>query len=320
MNNRDVPIFDTGPNKSIVLCHSDLDGCNALQVCHRWLKEIVGSDHIIEFKSMTYEHINGMAEEIFKEHEEYRYILIGDISVNEELTKKLPPNCFIFDHHDTSKFIVNHPQCYWAHGICGAVVAWKALYRGLKPTPKFGKLMKICNQYDIWFGHPTKLGPPQISWDMNALHRHYGYNKFFEVFYNGFTDFTESEKSIIAEHWKVQDEAFASADKLEYSENVVMIIMNDQRMDPNYWCNEYISAGKKAVLVFYPNSKRLSLRINNCLDGKFHGGFFLQSNIQNTNNSKGGHALAAGCSVDGMSSDEILNVGVILNNELEKLS
>jgi hypothetical protein len=320
MNKAPIPVFKTGANKSMVLCHSDLDGCNALQICHKWLKETLGKDHVVEFQKATYEKINGLADEAFQEHTEYRYILIGDISVSEELSKRLPPNCFIFDHHDTSKFLIGHPQCYWAEGICGAVVAWKALFAGRTPDPKFGKLMKICNQYDIWVGHPTKFGPPQISHDMNALIRNIGYTKFFEKFYNGFTEFDKYELSIIEEHWKIQNEAHGNADKLDYGEDIILLIMNDERMDPNYWCNEYISEGKKAVLVFYPNSSRLSLRVHPDLKGKFHGGFFLQENIKNTNNSKGGHALAAGCSVEGMDIDGILNIGNILKAALEKLS
>lgn len=321
MNNSPVPIFKNGPNKSIVICHSDLDGCNALQVCHKWLKENLGNSHEVDFRKMTYENINPVMSEIFNESSEYRYILIGDISINEELSKRMPTNCFIFDHHDTSKFIDGHPQCYWSHGICGAVVAWKALFPGRTPDPKFGKLMKICNQYDIWYGHPTKKGPPQISQDMNVLHRSYGYTKFFEKFYDGFTDFTPGERAVIDEHWKIQKEAIDNTEKVEeYGPDIILLIMFDQRLDPNYWCNEYISAGKKAAIVYYPNSERISLRINDCLDGKFHAGYFLQENIHNTNNSKGGHSLAGGCSVKGMSLDEILNIGYLLKSELDKIS
>jgi hypothetical protein len=319
MNKNEVPIFATGPDKSIVLCHSDLDGCNALQVCYRWLKEKVGKTHTIEFKNMTYEHINPVAEEIFKEHEQYRYILIGDISVNEDLSKRLPPNCFIFDHHDTSKYLESHPQCYWKHGHCGSVVAWMALYPNQKPSPAFGRLMSICNQYDLWFGNPAG-GPPQQAIDMNVLQRKYGYNRFFEKFYDGFEEFDDEDLRIIGKHWEDQKDAIEKTDKVEYGDDVLLLIMFDERLDPNYWCNKFIVDGKKAVLVLYPNSKRLSLRINKSLSGKFHGGFFLQKNIQNTNNSKGGHELAAGCSVAGMSEDDILGIGEVLKNELEKIS
>ena len=320
MNKNPVPIFQTGPNKSIVLSHSDLDGCNALQVCFRWLKEKIGPSHSVEYKNMTYEHINGMAEEIFKEADQYRYILIGDISVNEELSKRLPPNCFIFDHHDTSKYLESHPQCYWKHGHCGSVVAWMALYADRTPTPAFGRLMSMCNHYDLWFGNPTG-GPPQKSIDLNVIYQKLGYTKFFEKFYDGFIEFDQDDISMIKTHWKNQEEAIKNTDHIPYDgNNVLMLIMTDQRLDPNYWCNKYIVDGMKAVFIYYPNSNRLSLRINKCLSEKFHGGYFLQKNIQNTNNSKGGHAAAAGCSVEGMQIDDILNIGNVLNAELERLS
>lgn len=317
MNKEEVPIIKKGPNKSIILCHSDLDGCNALQICFRWIKEKMGADHSIEYKNMTYEYINPVADEIFKEADTYRYIMIGDICVNEELSNRLPKNCFIFDHHDTSKYIENKPQCYWRHGYCGSVVAWMALYPHKKPTAEFGKLMALCNQYDLWFGDPAG-GPPQQAIDLNVLQMKYGYTKFFDKFYDGFPGFDEHDKKIIEEHWKNQELAIKNTDKLEYSNEIIMLIMSDQRLDPNYWCNHYIKNGKLAVFVLYPNSRRLSLRINKCLSGKIHGGYFLQKHISNLNNSKGGHELAAGCSIDGMPDEDVLDIGNKLQLELER--
>jgi hypothetical protein len=317
MNNAEVPIFKTGSNKSIILSHSDLDGCNALQVCHKWLKDKLGHDHVVEYKNMIYDYINGLAATLFKESDEYRYILIADISISEELVKIMPKNCFIFDHHDTSKYLENYQQCYWKHGLCGSVVAWKALYPHTKPTPAFGKLMSICNNYDMWQGDPEG-GPPQISFDMNAIYFKTGYTKFFEKFYSGFDGFDELETKLIKDHWNCQENVINVTDKLEYSEQVMMLIVSDQRIDANYWCNHFIKLGKLAVFVYYPYSNRLSLRINKCLSGKFHGGYFLREVIKKENGSAGGHELAAGCSVAGLTDEEILNLGNVLIEHLPK--
>lgn len=318
MNKSPIPIFKTGPNKSQVISHSDLDGCNSAQVCTKWLKDNFGIKHEVDCRPMTYEYINGLAENLFKEADQYRYILIADICISEELTKVMPKNCFIFDHHDTSKYMENYSQCYWKHGQCGSVVAWMALYPHTKPSPSFGKLMSICNNYDMWRGDENG-GPPQASFDMNAIYFKMGYTKFFEKFYAGFDGFDPVESKIIKDHWANQKVVINATDKLEYNDKVLMLIVSDQRIDANYWCNNYIKQGKLAVFVYYPSSNRLSLRINKCLSGKFHGGYFLRDVIKNINGSKGGgHELAAGCSVEGVSVDEILNVGNVLLEHLPK--
>jgi oligoribonuclease NrnB/cAMP/cGMP phosphodiesterase (DHH superfamily) len=316
MNKLPVPIFSEAPNKSYIIGHKDLDGCNGVQVCFRWLKEQFGLEHFVDFKGATYEYVNQLAEELFKESDTYRYIFIVDISISEELLSKLPTNCFIFDHHSTSKYLNGHSQCYWKQGHCGSVIAWMALFPDRTPTPTFGKLMSLCNTYDMW-----KIDSPRFkeAQDLNVLQMKYGYQEFFEKFYDGFTDFTDNEKKIIKEHWRVQEEAIKNCDILDYSDTITLIIMNDQRLDPNYWMNKYISEGKLASLLYYTTSDRISLRINKALEGKFHAGYFLKNNVKNTNNSKGGHDLAGGCSVSGMSVDEVLELGNILNKELENI-
>ena len=319
MNKEPVPVFSKGPNKSFIIAHKDLDGCNAVQVCYRWLKENCGENHQIEYRGATYEYINTLAENIFNEFQEYRYILIGDISISEELLAKIPPNCFIFDHHDTSKYLEEHPQCYWKEGWCGSVVAWKSLFPGIKPTPAFGKLLSLCNSYDMWHLDGDTGFPIQEAMDLDVLQRKYGYNEFFTKFYDGFTGFDDIDRRTIERHWVEQKEAIENTEVMSYNEDVCMIIFQDQRLDPNYYCTRLLNEGWKAVLVFYTGANRLSVRINSILKDKFHAGYFLKAHIQNNNNSKGGHELAAGCSVEGMTVDQILDVGNILVEELNKI-
>jgi len=316
MNKLPVPLFTDGSNKSYVIGHKDLDGCNGVQVCFRWLKEQFGLDHFVDFKGATYEYVNQLAEEIFKESDDYRYIFIVDISISEELLAKLPKNCFIFDHHSTSKYLNNNLQCYWKEGHCGSVVAWMSLFPGKTPPPAFGKLMSLCNTYDMWQIDSPRFKQAQ---DLNVLQMKYGYQEFFEKFYDGFTEFTKAEEKIISDHWRGQNEAIKNCDILEYGDIITLIIMNDNKLDPNYWMNKYILDGKLASIVYYPNSIRISLRINRCLTDKFHAGYFLKNNVKNNNNSKGGHDLAGGCSVEGMTVDEILELGNVLHKDLEKI-
>lgn len=310
-NKNPVPIIKDGPNKSIVFHHADLDGYNGAQICQRWLQEKVDPRHEVKLVMCGYESVNKYAEDTFKEADQWRYILIVDISINQELSLASPENVYIFDHHDTSKYLLDmSPRFYWDEKYCGAVVAWKALFGSSKKDKALMKLMKVCNDFDMWQGDNEQ--PPKISFDMNALFWK-DTNKWFNEFYNGFDKFTDDQQEIIDEHWRMQEELFENIigkftfePKDPNHPHVLLLTGDDNRFDSNWWCNKLIrEEGINIVIQWRVEKSRLSVRTSKDRMDWLHAGEWLQDNIQNIHNSKGGHKHAAGCSVDGMTVEEV---------------
>ena len=307
-----VPIIHNDRMKSVIIHHGDLDGYNGAQVCNKWFETHVEDSHEIIRRRATYENVNDIVSAYTIDHEEYRYILIVDISITEDLALSAPDNLYIFDHHDTSSYLNGmNDRYYWEHEYCGAVVAWKALFSGAPEKP-FKKLMKICNDYDMWQGNDGE--PPKISFDMNTLFW-LDPDKWYKKFYDGFSHFDDGDQAYLDKFWDIQDDLWENViDKLVYDEenkDVIMLFVNDGQWDANWWSNKLIRHdGYNAVIVIRADRDKLSLRTSKDRMGWFHGGEWLQENIINDNGSKGGHQHAAGCSLVGVSNDEILEIGM----------
>lgn len=308
-NKTPFPVISEGPDQSIVFHHSDLDGFNGGQICQKWLEEQFGDNHQVKLVKVGYEQVNPLAEDTFKDSGDWRYIMFVDISINEELATSAPENTFIFDHHDTSNYLLDmNSRYYWNEKYCGAVVAWQALFGGRKDK-KFMKLMKICNDYDMWQGDDGQ--PPKLSFDMNALFWK-DPEKWFLDFYDGFEGFSDEQQQILDDHWKMQDDIWEKMFKHVYDgedPQVLFLEGNDARFDCNWWYNKLLREdGIKIVFHLRAERDRVSVRTSRDMDW-FHIGEWLKDNIHNIHNSKGGHRHAGGCSTEGMEVDEIIEVG-----------
>lgn len=316
MNNKEVPVFKSGPNGSVVFHHNDLDGYNGAQVCYKWLKEKIGEDHDINMIPCGYEHVNPFAEEEFEKAENSRYIIFVDISINEELAKTAPDNVFIFDHHDTSDYLDGmSDHYYWNGKYCGSVVAWKALFGGRKDK-KFLQLLKICNNYDLWKGDDGQ--PPQLSFDMNALFWNKP-SKWFTDFFDGFDGFTKEQKEQIEYHWQLQEEIFEKYITKVELDNVIFIEGNPKDWDCNFCYNKLIrQEGYNVVFHWRADRERVSVRTSKDRMDWWHAGEWLSNNIHNIHNSKGGHRHAAGCSTDGMEMEEVFENVMKIEEECQQ--
>ncbi len=293
-------------NKSLVLSHGDLDGCVGAMVCKKYIHGKEGTDHEVLCVPCSYETINDYARDAFAIADQYKYILVVDICFNEEVLKSKPSNCWVYDHHDTSKFIIGKDKCYWEEKYCGAVVAWKYLFPGEKMTKGFNTLMGLANDYDMW---GNGAGPKKKSHDLNVIYNHYRYQDFFEKFYQGIENFSGEEEDYLTSYWNKQEEILESTTKVSYGDDVVFLMISDERLDANYWSDKLLRQdGFNVVISIRPHKNRLSMRSTGKFD--FHAGYWLRDNINNSNNSKGGHQKAAGCSTEGMTDDEILQLGV----------
>jgi oligoribonuclease NrnB/cAMP/cGMP phosphodiesterase (DHH superfamily) len=298
--------------KSLIIHHGDLDGNNGAQVCAKWLETHIEDEHEIYRRRATYENIDAILE-AYLEEGGFRYILIVDISITKDLAERVGDNVYIFDHHDTAKYLIGmSPNFYFNEKFCGAVVAWKALFAE-KPDRNFGRLMKICNNYDMWQGNDGE--PPKISFDMNTLFWD-DPEGWYKKFYEGFTSFDETDQRYLDDFWSQQETLWENKiDKIvfdEDSKDVIMLIVNHNIWDANWWSNYLLRHEKyNAVLVVRPSVNKMSLRTSDRMNW-FHSGEWFQETVQNENGSKGGHRHAAGCSLLGLSEDEIFEIGINL--------
>lgn len=294
-------------NKSLVMSHGDLDGCVGAMVCQKYIKKIEGDDHEVVIIPCSYENVNEYARNAFENYKEYKHIHVVDICFNEQVLKIMPENAVVMDHHDTSRFIIGKKNCYWSEKYCGAVVAWKHLFPGEKMTKPFNKLMGIANEYDMWIG---EKGPSLRAHNLNVIFRFYRFRDFFDRYYDGFENFTTDENKYLKSYWDKQKEILDATDKIDYGGDVILFIASDDRLDANYWCNHFLHEENFNVIVMtWPHKNRISMRSSGRIDW-FHSGYWLRDNIVNANDSKGGHQKAAGCSTEGMSEEDILNIGV----------
>ncbi len=309
--------------KSRIFAHSDLDGVVSAIVMHKYLMQKYPNelDHDIKITYESYESINPSFAEIVDHQDEYQEILIGDISINEELAHKCKPNVFIGDHHETAVHLreMNNPRFIYEPGMCGAAVCYKHLLGG-KITPEFKKLLGLTNTYDLWNLKKGDLLPLELNIIVNKLKM----KEAFQRFYNGFDGFSKSERAAIDEFWKIQDHMFDIVEKTVIGEgrHLMRITENPDAgfFDMNYWSHILMTEhGFKCILIERPSKLRWSVRLRKDLAEKFHLGFWLKENVKNIHNSAGGHKAAAGCSYEGLTGDEIADILEGLYNQLKDL-
>jgi oligoribonuclease NrnB/cAMP/cGMP phosphodiesterase (DHH superfamily) len=305
-NKTEVPLLD-GPKKDLIIHHGDMDGVLAKMIAQQWIESHFKYDSI-ECLGVSYDRINPLYEDYLNIIDEYRYIFIVDISINEELAKSAPSNVFIFDHHDTSRYLEEmSDNFYWSEKYCGACVTWAALMKK-KPVGTFKELLRLVNNYDMWLGPDGQ--PAQISHDLNLMFWKLGFDSWHARFLNGFDGFTKNELRYIENYWINQGKLWKETSKFNFGKEVVFFMISDDDLDANWWSNRLLrEKGVNVAIAWRPNKDRLSMRANDDYIPWFHCGEWLQENISNTNNSKGGHKLAGGCSTDGMSPDDIIDIG-----------
>ena len=167
----------------IILTHSDLDG-----VVSAIVGKVVYPNAKVEF--CNYDDINEKVLEYLGKD----VIFITDISVNEEVAKKIEENnseyndcTLLFDHHKTAKWLTKYKWVTFADDKCGAKVFFDwllnytleiGLHRQAEELAKYINLVTYANDYDLWFHKYT------MSKKLNMLAYEYGFERFMDRFLN----------------------------------------------------------------------------------------------------------------------------------------
>lgn len=146
------------PLKILLISHEDADGygCNIVA-------EICLNGHQVDIENLGYGKINKRVLQLINSNEadNYDYIYITDISVNEEVAelidKKISQKVILLDHHKSAMFLNKYKWAYVNNEdengrlICGT----KLLYRHLvdaedRVKDNLNYFVEMINYYDTW--------------------------------------------------------------------------------------------------------------------------------------------------------------------------
>ncbi|GAA0102576.1 oligoribonuclease NrnB [Paraclostridium bifermentans] len=134
-----------------LITHNDLDGIGCHVVAKYFLEEEIDVDYC------TYKNVNEVVLEVIEKHEQYDKIFITDISVNEEIAKRLDEiknKVGLFDHHPTALFLNEYD---WASveiecekgKTCGTKMIFDFLRRD-NINPSICYFVELVRKYDTW--------------------------------------------------------------------------------------------------------------------------------------------------------------------------
>ncbi|ENY8365389.1 TPA: DHH family phosphoesterase [Clostridioides difficile] len=137
-----------------LITHNDLDGVGCCIIAKYILREQIDVNYC------NYKNINDVVLDTLKNHDKYEQILITDISVNEDVAKKLDRiknKVQLLDHHPTALFLNNYD---WANveiecnkgKTCGTQMLFNYLQRCYDDTSEstLKYFIELVRRYDTW--------------------------------------------------------------------------------------------------------------------------------------------------------------------------
>lgn len=212
-------------NKVINLTHYDLDGI----VCYILLKNIFDIDR---YYTCGYGKLSNRLDQI-KSNYANENIIVSDFSLTKdqyELLEKLDKNLIFIDHHDSSILELSDKKI---NGIININYSASALvfhyfknrfkklskYKGLKD------LVYYTNFYDTW---KTDTKEFNIGYQLNEILNMVGWNRFVEIYYNGFYGIHNSVKSEIKNRISDRAKLIKSGSKYIFDDkDAILLIYND---------------------------------------------------------------------------------------------
>ena len=165
--------------KSILVTHTDLDGMGIV---------ILSSYFNLPFdKVECYDYDEEKESLIVENFIEYKNIVVADLSLTPALHEGLLSksiNVSVFDHHETSQWISEKPECVWDNQRCGTKIFFdeyiKPRIKQYKPIIR--EFVDLVDVYDRWvLGSPLRPMAEDLqrvfvkmgSWDIeDTLVRH----------------------------------------------------------------------------------------------------------------------------------------------------
>lgn len=298
--------------KILLFTHNDLDGIGVKIVGELYAKEI-GKE--IECFTCGYGNINKIvSSRISGTYKDYDEIIIGDISVKEEVAEELNNlykegiKILLIDHHETALWLNKYEWCNVNVKVDGELRC--GTYQ-LAHHPKFSNVLdkikvfvECVDSYDVWrWKTENNIYPKQL----NSLLFMLGIEKFCEFAYSNFINVKTEQELLSSDIAKILIEvsdrkAMNKAHTCEVSMVISRILYKDKYYKCGIVnCDEYISEvadiilGRNneidiLILLNLPHS--ISFRTQKDLD------ISLGDFSQHITGQGGGHYQAAGARID----------------------
>lgn len=179
-------------SKILNISHKDLDGVG----CSIVLGNVFSKENI-NYMYSTYSDIENILNRTLKIQNKYDYIILTDITPNDEKILDKFNSIIVLDHHDSA---LKHHNPVKNRAVISGECATKLTKKYCDEV--FGKkidlsylndLVEIINDYDMW------IREKPMSWELNELFFLYWDRKFRKRFFDGNLELTEYEKQFIKE-------------------------------------------------------------------------------------------------------------------------
>lgn len=258
--------------KILVDTHTDLDGIMSGLL----IEYILGNDFDVEVRHVNYKGFNNINDNVNDDFDNYDYIFITDISVDEDkaelIESRWKDKVILLDHHGTAEWLNKYS---WADVIvekegvlqCGATL----VYDFLKEDPRFkeyyDKIKKpqilhdyvyLTREYDTW---EWKKNGTKDARRLNILFGIDRKKRFIEntmnKFKSGFFKLFTPDENLVVKEEERQIFMYCLQNKQRYMEATI-----DGLKLKVVFCENHINDIADAILEEYPDDTDIAVVIN----------------------------------------------------------
>lgn len=256
------------------LSHNDLDGVAAQIVLGHIYENIT-------FMNVSFYKIDEILHSL--NYDKYDYVILTDICPDNRDNLYLSDKIVLIDHHESALDMNNPSKMHFViEGVCGALLTKRFVEKmyGTKLS-HLDDLIALVNDYDMWI-----LDNPNSKHMNDIMFYKYRPNKFRDTFFDGRTEFTESEMTWIADREKKFERLYEELEVFEL-DKINGVVINAREFINEIAKRLMDEEGYNIVFIRNPSNERVSIRHN--LDDLDMGGLLKELGFG------GGHRRSAGC-------------------------
>ena len=204
--------------------------------------------------------------------QEYDLVLVVDVSLDDSFDY-YNDKVFFIDHHSSSSKFASLANVYFNESHCASVLFAGILSKVFsKDLSYLGHLLKLIEEHDLWKHTCTE------SLYLSYIFYRIWNEDFIDRFRNGFREFTEEEKSIIASNVKEFKEHLKSAQIFECEKIKGAIVYGKKFINE---ISHYLLKKEGYGIVFFRNTTNNNVSIRSTIEG-FDLGKYLRENIKDS--------------------------------------
>ena len=196
--------------------HNDLDGWGNIFILEQLFPKKECDCEICNYDNINEKIIDFIIKFKNGYNQEYNYVFIADIGINEEVAKRIDEinkdkdyiiEILLFDHHKTSEYLNKYDWVTFDINKCGTKIFFESnfiqkyinnyLYLSNEKINKIEKVVNIIDNYDLWKWVDKNNPYHNSSYELNLLFWHLGTEELSFLFNLLFQSKSNEDDSLI---------------------------------------------------------------------------------------------------------------------------